>query len=152
MLVELSWVIRECISSRQRHSRCRICTWCRTSMRCSLLKIVFTLRMKAASAKLVEKAVAHDSWPIHRDILYPPPQRLSSRQGRNHWGTYMCVGPSLPRMDCSVVYLQISKSMRKSTSYVTVLTRQFCIIIDRSIYYQFPLYKFALQEIHLFVL
>jgi len=32
------------------------------------------VRRKAASAKLVEKADAHDSWPIHRDILYPPPQ------------------------------------------------------------------------------
>jgi len=31
------------------------------------------LKWKAASAKLVEKAVAHDSWPIHCDILYPPP-------------------------------------------------------------------------------
>jgi len=37
------------------------------------------LRRNAASAKLVEKAVAHDSWPIHSDIIYPPPQRLSSR-------------------------------------------------------------------------
>jgi len=44
--------------------------------------IVFTLRMKAASVKLVEKAAAHDSWRIHRDILCPPPQRLSSRVNR----------------------------------------------------------------------
>ena len=32
------------------------------------------LRRKVASAKLVEKAVTHDSWPIHHDILHPPPQ------------------------------------------------------------------------------
>ena len=37
------------------------------------------LSRKAASAKLVEKAVAYDSWPIHCDILYQLPQRLSAR-------------------------------------------------------------------------
>jgi len=37
------------------------------------------LRRKAASAKLVERAVAHDSWAIHRDILHPPAQWLPSR-------------------------------------------------------------------------
>ena len=37
------------------------------------------LRRKAATDKLVEKIVKHDSWPIQFDILNPPLLRLTSR-------------------------------------------------------------------------
>ena len=39
----------------------------------------FRRKAASASAKLVKKAVAHDSWPIHCDIFYPLPQQLSSK-------------------------------------------------------------------------
>jgi len=39
-----------------------------------------TLRRKAATDKLVEKIVKHDSWPIQPDILSPPLLRLTSRK------------------------------------------------------------------------
>jgi len=38
------------------------------------------LRRKAATDKLVEKVVKHDSWPIQPDILSPPLLRLTSRK------------------------------------------------------------------------
>jgi len=38
------------------------------------------LRRKAATDKLVEKIVKHDSWPIQLDILSPPLLRLTSRK------------------------------------------------------------------------
>ena len=38
------------------------------------------LRRKAATDKPVEKVIAHDTWPIHSDIFFPPPQRLTSRK------------------------------------------------------------------------
>ena len=38
------------------------------------------LRRKAATDKLVEKIVKHDSWPIQLDILNPPLLRLTSRK------------------------------------------------------------------------
>jgi len=38
------------------------------------------LRRKAATDKLVEKIVKHDSWPIQPDILNPPLLRLTSRK------------------------------------------------------------------------
>jgi len=38
------------------------------------------LRRKAATDKLMEKIVTHDSWPIQPDILNPPLLRLTSRQ------------------------------------------------------------------------
>jgi len=38
------------------------------------------LRRKAATDKLVEKIVKHDSWPIQPDILGPPLLRLTSRK------------------------------------------------------------------------
>ena len=38
------------------------------------------LQRKAATDKLVEKIVKHDSWPIQPDILNPPLLRLSSRK------------------------------------------------------------------------
>ena len=38
------------------------------------------LRRKAATDKLVEKIVKHDSWPIQPDILSPPLRRLTSRK------------------------------------------------------------------------
>jgi len=38
------------------------------------------LRRKAATDKLVEKIVKHDSWPIQRDILHPSLLRLTSRK------------------------------------------------------------------------
>jgi len=38
------------------------------------------LRRKAATDKLVEKIVQHDSWPIQPDILSPPLLRLTSRK------------------------------------------------------------------------
>jgi len=38
------------------------------------------LQRKAASDKLVEKIVKHDSWPIQPDILSPPLLRLTSRK------------------------------------------------------------------------
>ena len=38
------------------------------------------LRRKAATDKLVEKIVKHDSWPMQPDILSPPLQRLTSRK------------------------------------------------------------------------
>jgi len=38
------------------------------------------LRRKAATEKLVEKIVKHDSWPICPDILNPPLLRLTSRK------------------------------------------------------------------------
>ena len=38
------------------------------------------LRRKAATHKLVEKIVKHDSWPIQPDILRPPLLRLTSRK------------------------------------------------------------------------
>ena len=37
------------------------------------------LRRKAATDKLVEKIVKHDSWPIQSDILSPPLLRLTSK-------------------------------------------------------------------------
>jgi len=50
------------------------------------------LRRKAATDKLVEKIVEHDSWPIQPDILNPPLLRLTSRkrddiksQWRHNW-------------------------------------------------------------------
>ena len=36
------------------------------------------LRRKAATDKLVEKIIKHDSWPIQHDILSPPLLRLTS--------------------------------------------------------------------------
>jgi len=39
-----------------------------------------TLRRKAATDKLVEKIVKHDSWPIQPDVLNPPLLRLTSRK------------------------------------------------------------------------
>jgi len=39
-----------------------------------------TLRRKAATDKLVEKIVKHDSWPIQPDILNPPMLRLTSKK------------------------------------------------------------------------
>jgi len=36
------------------------------------------LQMKAATDKLAEKIVKHDSWPIQSDILSPPLLRLTS--------------------------------------------------------------------------
>ena len=41
------------------------------------------LRRKAATDKLVEKIVKHDSWPIQADILSPPLLRLTS--GKPLW-------------------------------------------------------------------
>jgi len=41
------------------------------------------LRRKAATDKLVEKIVKHDSWPIQPDILIPPLLRLTSRKPCN---------------------------------------------------------------------
>jgi len=38
------------------------------------------LRRKAATDKLVEKIVKHDSWPIQSDILSPPLLRLTFRK------------------------------------------------------------------------
>jgi len=38
------------------------------------------LRRKAATDKLVEKIVKHDSWPMQPDILSPPLLRLTSRK------------------------------------------------------------------------
>jgi len=38
------------------------------------------LRRKAATHKLVDKIVKHDSWPIQPDIINPPFLRLSSRK------------------------------------------------------------------------
>jgi len=38
------------------------------------------LRRKAATDKLVEKIVKHNSWPIYPDILSPPLLRLTSRK------------------------------------------------------------------------
>jgi len=38
------------------------------------------LRRKAATDKLVEKIVKHDSWPIQPDIFSPPLLRLTSRK------------------------------------------------------------------------
>ena len=38
------------------------------------------LRRKAATDKMVEKIVKHDSWPIQPDILSPPLLRLTSRK------------------------------------------------------------------------
>ena len=38
------------------------------------------LQRKAATDKLVEKIVKHDSWPIQPDILSPPLLRLTSRK------------------------------------------------------------------------
>jgi len=38
------------------------------------------LRRKAATDKLVEKIVKHDSWPTQPDILNPPLLRLTSRK------------------------------------------------------------------------
>ena len=38
------------------------------------------LRRKAATDKLVEKIVKHDSWPIQPDILSPPLLQLTSRK------------------------------------------------------------------------
>ena len=38
------------------------------------------LRRNAATDKLVEKIVKHDSWPIQPDILSPPLLRLTSRK------------------------------------------------------------------------
>ena len=38
------------------------------------------LQRKAATDKLVEKIVKHDSWPIQSDILSPPLLRLTSRK------------------------------------------------------------------------
>ena len=38
------------------------------------------LQRKAATDKLVEKIVKHDSWPIQPDILNPPLLRLTSRK------------------------------------------------------------------------
>jgi len=38
------------------------------------------LRRKAATDKLVEKIVKHDSWPMQPDILNPPLLRLTSRK------------------------------------------------------------------------
>jgi len=38
------------------------------------------LWMKAATDKLLEKIVKHDSWPIQPDILSPPLLRLTSRK------------------------------------------------------------------------
>ena len=38
------------------------------------------LRRKAATDKLVEKIIKHDSWPIQPDILNPPLLRLTSRK------------------------------------------------------------------------
>ena len=38
------------------------------------------LQMKAATDKLVEKIVKHDSWPIQHDILSPSLLRLTPRK------------------------------------------------------------------------
>jgi len=38
------------------------------------------LRRKAATDKLVEKIIKHDSWPVQPDILNPPLLRLTSRK------------------------------------------------------------------------
>jgi len=38
------------------------------------------LRRKAATDKLVEKIIKHDSWPVQPDILSPPLLRLTSRK------------------------------------------------------------------------
>jgi len=38
------------------------------------------LQRKAATDRLVAKASAHESWPLHRDISNPPQLRLSSRK------------------------------------------------------------------------
>ena len=39
-----------------------------------------SLQRKAATDKLMEKIVKHDSWPIQPDILSPPLLRLTSRK------------------------------------------------------------------------
>ena len=38
------------------------------------------LRRNAATDKLVEKIIIHDSWPVQPDILRPPLLRLTSRK------------------------------------------------------------------------
>jgi len=38
------------------------------------------LQRKAATDRLVAKARAHESWPLHHDISNPPPFRLTSRK------------------------------------------------------------------------
>ena len=43
-----------------------------------VLSNIEPLRRKAATDKLVEKIVKHDSWPIQPDILSPPLLRLTS--------------------------------------------------------------------------
>ena len=41
---------------------------------------LLALRRKAATDKLVEKIVKHDSWPIQPDIFSPPLLRLTARK------------------------------------------------------------------------
>jgi len=67
------------------------------------------LRKKAATDKLVEKIVKHDSWPIQPDILSPPLLRLTSRKSlwlglqpvdiksrwRRNWKSAQTVSPSV---------------------------------------------------------
>jgi len=43
------------------------------------------IRRKAATDKLVEKIVKHNSWPIQPDILNPPFLRLTSRKPLPLW-------------------------------------------------------------------
>ena len=38
------------------------------------------LRRKEATDKLVGKILAHDEWPVYRDVTEPPCQRLKSRK------------------------------------------------------------------------
>ena len=39
-----------------------------------------TLRRKAATDRLISKALKHNEWPLHDDIQNPPPYRLKSRE------------------------------------------------------------------------
>ena len=91
LLMKLAGSIRGASANTLRSSALALCysaaeycapVWSRSAHTSQVLSNIEppALRRKAATDKLVEKMVKHDSWPIQPDILSPPLLRLTSRK------------------------------------------------------------------------
>ena len=66
------------------------------------------LRRKAATDKLVEKIVKHDSWPIQPDILSQGRLLMGGFATKGlHWITISCVGRHCHYWDCLLQFMRL---------------------------------------------
>jgi len=141
-----------CISSRQRDRHCCTCTHWRTCTRCCLLagsaedSIIFTRWRQCAAhptnALFLQPALVSPLNGISiRPAVFALPTHWSRPTERGNFRV-TCGSPFPPNTDHSIVYLQASKSMRKATFVYSILSQQFCIIIDLSI----PIIKICITK------